>query len=73
MTTAAIREKLHQYIDIAEDKKVEAMYGMVEDGVMENVGIWEDEEFLNELDRRVEELESGKVKGITLDELKAKF
>ena len=30
MTTAAIREKLHEYINIADDKKVEAIYTMVE-------------------------------------------
>ncbi|TSJ40341.1 addiction module protein [Mucilaginibacter corticis] len=73
MTTAVIREKLHDFIDIADEKKLEAIYSMIEDGVMENVGIWEDEEFLNELDRRMDELESGKVKGVTLEELKAKF
>ncbi len=73
MTTTVIREKLHDYIDIADSKKLEAIYSMIEDGVLENVGVWENEEFLNEFDRRFEELESGKVKGITLEELKAKF
>lgn len=73
MTTAAIREKLHDYINIADDKKVEAIYTMVENEIMENLDLWEDEEFLNELDRRMEELQSGKVKGVTLDELKSKF
>lgn len=34
--------------------------------------IWNDEEFLKELDRRIEEFESGKVEGITWEELKAK-
>jgi putative addiction module component (TIGR02574 family) len=73
MTTAAIREKLHDYINIADDKKVEAIYTMVEDEIAERLDLWEDEGFLDELDRRMEELESGKVKGITLDELKSKF
>ena len=73
MTIAAIREKLHEYIDIAEEKKLEAIYAMIEEGVLENVDLWEDEDFLNELDRRMEELESGKVKGIPLEEFKSKF
>jgi putative addiction module component (TIGR02574 family) len=33
---------------------------------------WEDEEFVKELDRRMEELESGKVQGIPLEEVKRK-
>jgi len=31
MTTATIRKKLHDYINIADDKKVEAIYTIVED------------------------------------------
>ena len=73
MTIAAIREKLHGYIDTADDKKVEAIYTIVENEIMENLDLWEDEEFLAELDRRTEELESGKVKGVSLEELKSKF
>ena len=29
MTTTAIRKKVHQYVDEAEDKVLEAMYGML--------------------------------------------
>ncbi len=73
MTTAATREKLHHYINIAVDKKIEARNTMDEDEITENTGLWVDEEFFNELYRRTEELESGEVRGITLDELKTKF
>jgi hypothetical protein len=31
MTIAAIREKLHEYIDIADDEKIEALYAMVKE------------------------------------------
>jgi hypothetical protein len=31
MTTAVIREKLHQYIDIADEKKLEAIYTMMDE------------------------------------------
>jgi len=30
MISAAIRQQLHQYIDIADDTKLEAMYNLVE-------------------------------------------
>jgi hypothetical protein len=42
---------------------------MEEDEITEKLDLWEDEDFLNELDRRMEELESGMVKGITWDDL----
>jgi len=35
-----------------------------------NRHIWDDEEFVKEMDKRIEELESGKVKGYTWDEVK---
>ena len=72
MTTAAIREKLHEYINVADDKKVEAIYTMFE-GELTTLDIWEDEGFLNELDRRMNELKSGKVKPVTLEEFKSSF
>jgi hypothetical protein len=30
MNTAAIRQQLHQYIDVADDKKIEAIYTLLE-------------------------------------------
>ena len=72
MTTAAIREKLHEYINIADDKKVEAIYTMVEDEIAERLDIWENEEFLNELDHRLKDYESGNVKCSTWEEIKQK-
>lgn len=35
MTTAVIRKKLHNFIDTADDKKVKAIYNMVEDEITE--------------------------------------
>jgi putative addiction module component (TIGR02574 family) len=72
MTTAAIREKLHYYINIADDKKVEAIYTMVESEIMENLDLWEDEEFLAEIDRRLKDYETGTVKCSTWEEVKQK-
>lgn len=73
MTTATIRERLQDYIRYADDKKVKAIYTMVEDEIIEKNDLWEDEAFVNEMNRRLEELESGKVKGVSWEELKSKF
>ena len=64
MTTATIRQKLHEYINIADDKKVKAIYTMVEDEIIDRLELWEDQAYLKELDKRVSELESGKTKGV---------
>ncbi|HTI60622.1 addiction module protein [Mucilaginibacter sp.] len=73
MTTAKIRERLTEYIRFADDKKVQAIYTMVEDELIEQLDLWKDKDFIEELDRRIEELESGKIKGSTWEQVKAKF
>ncbi|MFA6087662.1 addiction module protein [Mucilaginibacter sp.] len=72
MTTATIREKLHNYINIADDKKVEAIYTIVESEIAERLDLWEDEEFLKEIKSRVDDFENGAVKGSTWEEVKLK-
>jgi len=73
MSTATIRERLFEYIRFADDKKVQAIYTMVEDEIIEKLDLWRDKDFVAELDRRIGELESGKVKGVTMEEMKSKF
>ena len=46
---------------------------MVEDEIIEKLDLWKDKDFVAELDRRIEELESGKIKGVTMEEMKSKF
>jgi hypothetical protein len=70
MKTAEIREKLHLYIETAEEKKLKAIYTMVEDDVESNIP-WNDKTFIAEIDRRIDELETGKTKGYTWIEVKA--
>ena len=43
MTTATIRKKLHDYINIADDKKVKAIYTIVEDEMESGNGIISEE------------------------------
>ena len=45
---------------------------MVEGEITEKLNLWEDPAFLNELDQRLAEYESGKVKGSTWAEVKAR-
>ncbi|HWZ35735.1 MAG TPA: hypothetical protein VNW51_06215 [Mucilaginibacter sp.] len=72
MTIAAIREKLHEYINIADDKKIQAMYTMLERDIVEKYDLWEDEEFLTEINDRIQKYESGSVVCSTWDEVKLK-
>jgi len=72
MSTAIIRERLFEYIRFADDKKVRAIYTMVEDDIIERLDLWEDKDFLKELDQRIGELEAGKVTGSTWELVKAK-
>jgi putative addiction module component (TIGR02574 family) len=44
----------------------------MEDEELKKYDPWEDKEFLDELDRRVKELESGEVQGIPWEEVKRK-
>jgi len=52
MDTIDLRQKLHHYIETAEDKKVRAIFTMVEDEIEETHSHWEDESFVAELRRR---------------------
>ncbi len=69
MNTVAIRQKLHHYIETAKDKKVKAIFAMVEDEIEAGAVVWTDE-FLNELNKRANDFENGKVKGRTWGEVK---
>lgn len=52
MDTTTIRKQLHDYIEVAEDKKIQAIYTMVEDEINEPLQDYSSE-FKAELDERV--------------------
>lgn len=52
MNTTAIKQQLHGYLEIADDKKLKAIYTMVEDEIKETQVDYSDE-FKAELDKRV--------------------
>ena len=70
MTTAAIREKLQDYIRFADDKKVKAIYTILENEITSEYKWYEDEAYVKELDQDVKDYESGKTKGYTWEEVK---
>lgn len=58
MTTVAIRKKLADYIKIADDKKIKAMYALLEDDI-EHGGNVSIEEYNKELNQADAEIEAG--------------
>jgi hypothetical protein len=63
MTTKTLRNKLAEYIQYADEKKIKAIYTMVESEIKENEDIWT-KEFVAEMNKRIEDFETGKDKGI---------
>lgn len=68
MSTLGIREKLQDYIRIADDKKVKAIYTMIENDLA-TYDWWKDEKLMAEFDKISSDFESGKQKGFTLNEM----
>jgi putative addiction module component (TIGR02574 family) len=70
MNTSTIRQKLYEYIRVADDKKVKAIYTIIESEVNELYEWCNDKDLLAELDRRSADLKSGKVKGLPWEDVK---
>jgi len=70
MNTSAIRQKLYEYIKVADDKKVKAIYTIIESEVNELYEWWNDRDLMAELDCRSADLKSGKDKGYPWEEVK---
>jgi hypothetical protein len=58
MSTSAIRQKLHSYLEVADDKKVKALYTMMEEDI-EKLAVEYTNDFKKELDRRYAYYKSG--------------
>ena len=62
MTAIAIRKRLYEYIRFADEKKIKAIYTIVEDEINENHDAWT-KEFTQEMVRRAKDIETGKTEG----------
>jgi hypothetical protein len=58
MSTIAIRQKLHNYLEVADDKKVKAIYTMIEADI-EKLAVEYTDAFKKELDQRYAYYKSG--------------
>jgi len=79
MTTSLVRENLYDYIRVADDKKIKAIFMMLEDEITEELEWWKDKGFTKELDNRYAAWAGGKEKGYSkmdiddsIDQLKKK-
>ena len=68
MSTDILREKLHRYIERADQKKVKAFYNILESEILQEES--DDDDQLKELNKRTSDFESGKVVGYTWAEVK---
>ena len=65
----AIRNKLYDFIRVADDKKLNAIYHLLEDEIEQTQKWWKDKTFIAELNRRYYALEKGSDKGVSLSVL----
>ncbi|HXB40911.1 MAG TPA: hypothetical protein VNZ49_10245 [Bacteroidia bacterium] len=71
MTALAIRQRLFEYIRFADEKKIKAIYTIVEEEIKEKHNIWT-REFETEMGRRARDLENGKVSPRSWEEVQKK-
>lgn len=62
-------KEITHYLGYLNSDQKRAVLGVVKNFAREEYAWWEDKDFVKELDRRTADLESGKVKGVTLDKL----
>ena len=72
MSTATIRQQLQNYLEIADDKKVKALYIMMEDEI-KGASIEYGDELKKELDSRYAFYKNGKSKLISATESKRRI
>jgi hypothetical protein len=74
MTIAARKQQLHQYIDIADEVKINAIFEYIESNIepasQKPYDKWDDPEFVSMIERRTKALEDGTDKGLTWEEVK---
>ena len=70
MKTTAIRDKLSDYIRIADDEKIKAMYVLFKSEINAELAWWQNNDFVKELDADYKKWKSGKTKGYSIEEVK---
>lgn len=71
MTTTTIRQKLSDYIRFADDKKIRAIYTIIENDLNQNFDLWK-KEFINDMEKRELDTEKKAFEGKSWDVIKEK-
>ncbi|MEO5649379.1 MAG: hypothetical protein ABIR03_05575 [Ginsengibacter sp.] len=69
MNTGTIRERLYDYIRVADDKKIKAIYTMLEDTIIEEAKWWDDNSLVDEFQKRYDAWDTGKEKGYSMADI----
>lgn len=69
METSEIKKKLHDYIEVAEEEKLKAIYTVLENDIESVYDHWNDPEFVAEMYSRMTSIEDGTAKTITMEEM----
>ena len=72
MDTSTIRQHLHNYLEVADDKKIIAIYTIIEKDIKENDFVYSDE-LKTELDKRYREYKNGSAEMITASDSKKRI
>ena len=75
MNKEELKNRLHKYIDEASEEELEEMMYLVEEDGVEyeqvSSSVWDDPDFVREMNRRMEEIESGSAELIPYEEVLA--
>ena len=72
MNTATIRQQLHNYLEVADDKKINALYTIIEREIQDTEFEYPDG-LKNELDKRYAEYKNGTAKMVTSSQSKKRI
>ena len=72
MSTSSIRQELHNYLEVADDKKVKEIYSMLEEDMKESALEYTDE-LKEELDKRYADYKTGQESMVTEAESKSRI
>lgn len=72
MDTVSLRQKLHNYLEVADDKRVKAIYSIMANDIEEAVLLY-DEKMQTELDGRYNSFKKGKASVVSAGESKKRI
>lgn len=73
MNTAEIRDRLYEYIRVADDKKIKAIYTMLEHNIIQEMEWWKNNAFVTELKKDYKTWASGEQKASSMAEIRSEI